>query len=130
MSVKMVSDYGYSVMATDQDRKAAINMAMQNLGTQIVKTHLETMMSSLPAIFKTHKIQSPGVLDTVIGMIKCDIDSMQMALLQNASAYDLNNDAFDNGPVLPKIIELAHEGEVEEVEEIIVWKPQHKLRKL
>eukprot|EP00798_Chlamydomonas_sp_ICE-L_P000938 gene938-5212_t len=111
-------------MANDQDRKAAINMAMNNIGIQIVKTHLETMMTNLPTIFKSRNIVTSGVIDTVTEIIKCDIESMQMALLQNASAYSFNNDAFDNGPVLPKIIELDTEGDGDEV---IVWKPKHKM---
>jgi len=124
MSINLVSDFGYSIMANDQDRKAAINMAMNNIGIQIVKTHLETMMTNLPTIFKSRNIVTSGVIDTVTEIIKCDIESMQMALLQNASAYSFNNDAFDNGPVLPKIIELDTEGEGDEV---IVWKPKHKM---
>lgn len=118
----LVANYGYSVVAGDDDRKASINMAILNMGIELVKTHLETMKTQLPAIFKTYNIQTVGILDSLAQMIQGDIDTLRMTHLQNLSAYSHDNDAFDNGPVLPKIIEIVEETE-EEQEEIIVWKP-------
>jgi hypothetical protein len=118
--MSLVAKYGYSVMAGDEDRKAAINMAVLNMGIELVRTHLVAMKTQLPTIFKTCNIQSEGVLDTIENMILADINNLKMTHLQNLSAYALDNDAFDNGPVLPKIIESVAE---EEQEEVIVWKP-------
>jgi hypothetical protein len=118
----LVANYGYSVVAGDDDRKASINMAIINMGIELVKTHLQTMKIQLPAIFKTYNIQTVGVLDNIAQMIQGDIDTLRMTHLQNLSAYSRDNDAFDNGPVLPKIIEIVEEVEQEQ-EEVFVWKP-------
>lgn len=118
----LVANYGYSVMAEDGERKAAINMAILNMGIELVRAHLVTMKKQLPVIFETHKIQNTCVLDTLEQMIQTDINNLKMTHLQNLSAYSINNDAFDNGPILPKIIETVHEEE-DEQDEVIVWKP-------
>lgn len=117
--MSLVANYGYSVMGGDEDRTAAINMAVLNMGIELVRTHLVSMRTQLSTIFKTYNIQSKGVLDTLENMIQQDINNLKMTHLQNMSAYAVDNDAFYNGRVLPKIIESVAG---EEQEENIVWK--------
>lgn len=91
--MSLVADYGYSVMASDDDRNASIQMAVLNMGIDIVRAHLETMRSHLPTIFEAHNIERKDVFETLDQMMKTDINNLKMP------------SAFDNGPGLPKIVE-------------------------
>eukprot|EP00798_Chlamydomonas_sp_ICE-L_P005588 gene5588-12741_t len=85
MSINIVSEFGYSIMANDQDRKAVIDMAVNKVGIQIVKTHLEAIMVTLSTIFKSHTVLPAGVVCNVTNKIKCDIEYVKGAVEKRIS---------------------------------------------
>jgi hypothetical protein len=116
----MIMKHGYSVGSNKESRLTAIEIAIRESSIELVKSHLIELKRYIPVICSEINICTPVTF--IMNIIQDDIDHLDTLLLQYKSEVNTDNDAYDNGWIVPKTVVLKKDHEDADIqEELIVW---------